>query len=95
MKKLMFTFAAIAVAFTSANAQKQLGGEHNIEVSFNPVSSLLSQSSLIDASTIKYRKFMDDDRALRVSLSLDNSTNKYLVVPELSLIHISEPTRPY
>ena len=80
MKKLMFTLAAVAVALTSAQAQKQMGDEHNIEVSFNPFSG-----SPIDASVIKYRKFMDDDAALRVSLGLNNTANSYLVVPENSL----------
>ena len=79
MKKLMFTLAALAVAFTSAQAQKQMGDEHNIEVSFNPFSG-----SPIDASVIKYRKFLDDDAALRVSLGLNNTANSYLVVPENS-----------
>ena len=80
MKKLMFTLAAVAVALTSAQAQKQMGDEHNIEVSFNPFSG-----SPIDASVIKYRMFMDDDAALRVSLGLNNTSNSYLVVPENSL----------
>ena len=80
MKKLMFTLAAFAVAFTSANAQKQLGGEHNIEVSFNPFGA-----NPINASVIKYRNFLDDDAALRVTLGLNNTSNSYLVVPENSL----------
>ena len=80
MKKLMFTLAAFAVAFTSANAQKQLGGEHNIEVSFNPFGA-----NPVNASVIKYRNFLDDDAALRVTLGLNNTSNSYLVVPENSL----------
>ena len=80
MKKLMFTLAALAVAFTSANAQKQLGGEHNVEVSFNPFGA-----NPINASVIKYRNFLDDDAALRVTLGLNNTSNSYLVVPENSL----------
>lgn len=76
----MFTLAAIAVAFTSANAQKQLGGEHNVEVSFNPFGA-----SPINASVIKYRNFLDDDAALRVTLGLNNTSNSFLVVPENSL----------
>ena len=80
MKKLMFTLALVSAAFTSAQAQKQLGGEHNIEVAFAPFGG-----NPINASTLKYRNFMDDDRALRVTLGLNNTTNKYLVVPENSL----------
>jgi len=40
MKKLMFTLAIAAMALPAAHAQKQLGGEHNIEVSFNPSRSV-------------------------------------------------------
>ena len=80
MKKLMFTLAALAVAFTSAQAQKQMGDEHNIEVSFNPFSG-----SPIDASVIKYRKFLDDDAALRVTLGISNEKNSYLMAPENTL----------
>lgn len=80
MKKLMFTLAIVSVAFTSVQAQKQLGGEHNVEVSFNPFAD-----NPIDASVIKYRKFLDDDAAVRVSLSLDNSNDSYLVVPAESM----------
>ena len=61
-------------------AQKQLGGEHNVEVSFNPFAD-----NPIDASVIKYRKFLDDDAALRVTLGLNNTSNSYLVVPENDL----------
>jgi hypothetical protein len=89
MKKLMFTLAIVSVAFTSVQAQKQLGGEHNVEVSFNPFAD-----NPIDASVIKYRKFLDDDAAIRVSLSLNNSNNSYLVVPAETMRpnDISAPT---
>ena len=80
MKKLMFTLALVSAAFTSAQAQKQLGGEHNIEVAFAPFGG-----NPINASTLKYRNFMDDDRALRVTLGLNNTNNKYLVVPTNTL----------
>ena len=80
MKKLMFTFAMVAMAFTTVQAQKQLGGEHNFEVAFNPFGG-----NPINASTLKYRNFLDDDAAIRVTLGLNNSSNKYLAVPENSL----------
>ena len=82
MKKLLFTLAALGVAVTSAQAQKQMGDEHNIEVSFNPLNFA---GNPIDASVIKYRKFLDDDAALRVTLGISNNSNKFLVVPENSL----------
>jgi hypothetical protein len=76
MKKLMFTLAIVSVAFTSVQAQKQLGGEHNVEASFNPFAD-----NPIDASVIKYRKFLDDDAAVRVVLGLNNSNESWLVLP--------------
>jgi hypothetical protein len=85
MKKLMFTFAVLAMASSSALAQPD-DSSHNLEVSFNPVSSsLFSTNSIIDASTFKYRKWLSEDRALRVTLGLNQMSNSYLVVPENSL----------
>ena len=72
MKKLMFALALVSLVFTSAQAQKQLGGEHNIEVNLTPFGE-----SPIDGSTIKYRNFLDDDKALRITLMLRNSSDVY------------------
>ena len=62
MKKLMFSLALFSLVFTSAQAQKQLGGEHNIEVNLTPLGN-----SPIDGTTLKYRNFLDDDKAFRLS----------------------------
>ncbi len=70
MKKLMFTLALSALVTMGVQAQKQMGGEHNVEVSFTPFSG-----SPIDGSTIKYRNFMDDDKAFRLSLTMSNSSD--------------------
>jgi len=72
MKRLMFTLAICSLVFTSAQAQKQLGGEHNIEVNLTP-----SSRSFIDGTTIKYRNFIDDDAAIRFSLTVGVSSNIY------------------
>jgi len=90
MKKLMFALALVSLVFTSTQAQKQLGGEHNIEVNFTPFAGLASMSEtdstgkttptnfgLIDASTIKYRHFLDDDKALRVTFMLNSSSDVF------------------
>lgn len=68
----MFALALVSLVFTSAQAQKQLGGEHNIEVNLTPFGE-----SPIDGSTIKYRNFLDDDKALRITLMLRNSSDVY------------------
>ena len=76
MKKLMFTLALSALVTMGVQAQKQMGGEHNVEVSFTPFSG-----SPIDGSTIKYRNFMDDDKAFRLSLTMSNSSDVHALVP--------------
>ena len=88
----MFALALVSLVFTSAQAQKQLGGEHNIEVNLTPFAGFSSMSetdstgntsstmfggNVIDASTIKYRYFLDDDKALRVTLMLNTSSDVY------------------
>ena len=55
----MFTLALSALVTMGTQAQKQMGDEHNIEVSFTPFSG-----SPIDGSTIKYRNFLEDNRAI-------------------------------
>jgi len=72
MKKLMFTLAIFSLVFTSAQAQKQLGGEHNVEVNLTPFGN-----SPIDGTTIKYRNFLDDDKAFRVSLTVGSTSSTY------------------
>jgi hypothetical protein len=77
MKKLMFTLAICSLVFTSAQAQKQLGGEHNVEVNLTPFGN-----SPIDGTTIKYRNFLDDDKAFRVSLTVGSTSGTYAYYQE-------------
>ena len=72
MKKLMFTLALSALVTMGVQAQKQMGDEHNIEVAFTPFGG-----SPIDGSTLKYRNFLEDNRAFRLSLAISNSTDVY------------------
>jgi hypothetical protein len=72
MKKLMFTLALSALVTMGVQAQKQMGDEHNIEVSFTPFGG-----SPIDGSTIKYRNFLEDNRAFRLSLTMSSSNDTY------------------
>ena len=70
MKKLMFTLALSALVTMGVQAQKQMGDEHNIEVAFTPFGG-----SPIDGSTLKYRNFLEDNRAFRLSLTVSNSND--------------------
>lgn len=72
MKKIMFTLALVSLVFTSAQAQKQLGGEHNIEVNLTPFGD-----SPIDATSLKYRNFIDDNAAFRLTLHMNTSADTY------------------
>ena len=88
MKKLMFTLALSALVTMGVQAQKQMGGEHNVEVSFTPFSG-----SPIDGSTIKYRNFMDDDKAFRLSLTMSNSSDVHAWYQD-GEINESDPVSP-
>lgn len=73
----MFTLAIFSLVFTSAQAQKQLGGEHNVEVNLTPFGN-----SPVDGTTIKYRNFLDDDKAFRVSLTVGSNSGTYAYFQE-------------
>jgi hypothetical protein len=73
MKKLVFALALVSLVSFGAQAQKQMGDEHNIELGFTPLGD-----GVIDGTVLKYRNFLEDNRAFRVSLMLDNSTDVYV-----------------
>lgn len=76
----MFTLAICSLVFTSAQAQKQLGGEHNVEVNLTPFGNGPIDGAVfgpIDGTTFKYRNFLDDDKALRVSLTVGSTSDTY------------------
>ena len=77
MKKLMFTLAICSLVITSAQAQKQLGEEHNVEVNLTPFGN-----SPVDGTTIKYRNFLEDNRAFRVSLTVGSTSGTYAYYQE-------------
>jgi hypothetical protein len=87
MKKLMFTIAICSLVFSSAQAQKQLGGEHNIEVNLAPFGN-----NPIDGTTLKYRLFLDDDAAFRVSLTVGSSSSSYAYYQEGEML--GDPVSP-
>ena len=84
----MFTLALSALVTMGVQAQKQMGGEHNVEVSFTPFSG-----SPIDGSTIKYRNFMDDDKAFRLSLTMSNSSDVHAYMQDGELL-AANPVSP-
>jgi hypothetical protein len=77
MKKVTFLFALTACVTLGAQAQKQMGGEHNIEVAFTPFSG-----APIDGTVIKYRNFMDETTAFRLSFLLNNTMDTDVLAQE-------------
>jgi hypothetical protein len=69
-------------------AQKQMGDEHNIEVSFTPFGG-----NPIDGSTIKYRNFLEDNRAFRLSLAISNSSDVHAWYQD-GEINTADPVSP-
>jgi hypothetical protein len=93
MKKVIFSLAVALLSVTGANAQKQEGGEHNLEVQFAPLGG-----SPISVNGIRYRMFLSESGALRVNLLMNGdktqtvrsqqtktqgSDGKTVVIPEL------------
>ena len=88
MKKLVFALALVSLVSFGAQAQKQMGDEHNIELGFTPLGT-----GVIDGTVIKYRNFLEDNRAFRVSLMLDNNTDVYVTTQEGDL-SATDPVSP-
>ena len=73
----------------TANAQKQFGGEHNIELQFTPLGD-----SPVDGTTIKYRNFTDEESAFRLSLTLNSTNSKSIGFREFDFNGVGRP-EPY
>ena len=77
MKKAMFLFAAALIGVTSVQAQKQIGGDKNIELQFAPLGG-----SPISVSGIRFRTFLDESSAFRVNLFVGSTTDKSVLAQE-------------
>ena len=69
MKKKIFFLALALTATTGLFAQKQTGGEKNIEVQFSPLGG-----SPISTNGIRFRMFNSESSAIRIGLGLGGST---------------------
>lgn len=93
MKKIIFVLAVALIAGTNANAQKQQGGEKNLEVQFTPLGG-----SPIGINGVRLRIFKSESSAIRIGFGFGGSTattvnrqqvdalgsdNKIVVLPEL------------
>ena len=89
MKHILTALALVALFATTATAQKQFGGEHNIELQFTPFGN-----SPIDGTTIKYRNFTDEESAFRLSLTLNSTNEKSIGFREFDFNGVGRP-EPY
>ncbi|MFM1931662.1 MAG: hypothetical protein RL226_965 [Bacteroidota bacterium] len=88
MKKAMFLFAAALIGVTSVQAQKQIGGDKNIEVQFAPLGG-----SPISISGIRFRTFLDESSAFRVNLFV-GSTSEETITAQEGEFSASNPVSP-
>jgi len=89
MKHILTALALVALFATTATAQKQFGGEHNIELQFTPLGN-----SPVDGTTIKYRNFTDEESAFRLSLTFNSSNEKSIGFREFDFNGVGRP-EPY
>jgi hypothetical protein len=73
MKKVILSMAVALACVTSANAQKQAGGEKNLEVQFAPLSG-----SPVSISGIRLRIFNSESSAIRLGLFLGGSSSEVI-----------------
>ncbi len=71
MKKVIFVLAIALVSVTGAVAQKQTGGEKNLEVQFTPLGG-----SPIGINGIRFRMFNSESSAIRIGLSVGGTNTK-------------------
>ncbi len=69
MKKVIFVLAIALVSVTGAMAQKQQGGEFNLEVGLNPFNP--KGDGPINMPALRLRKFLSETTAVRFSLGMN------------------------
>ncbi len=68
MKKIIFVLAIALIAGTTANAQKQQGGEKNFEVQFSPLGG-----SPVGINGLRLRMFNSESSAIRIGFGIGGS----------------------
>jgi hypothetical protein len=89
MKKIFLFMSLAIVAVTGANAQKQEGGEKNLEVQFTPLGT-----SPIGMNGIRARFFLSESMAVRVGLGLNNQKTTTVREQQITIDGSDEDTKP-
>lgn len=88
MKKTIMLVAAALLMVGGVSAQKQTGGEKNLEVNFAPLGG-----NPISIGGIKFRTFTSESSALRLNLFVGSSSDKTVTEQEGDL-SFEDPTSP-
>ena len=88
MKKTIMLVAAALLMVGGVSAQKQTGGEKNLEVNFAPLGG-----NPISIGGIKFRTFTSENSALRLNLFVGSSSDKTVTAQEGEL-SFEDPTSP-
>jgi len=80
--------AAALLTVGSVSAQKQTGGENNLEVNFTPLGG-----SPISINGLRFRKFTSENSAVRVNVFVGSSSDKTVKAQEGEL-SAEDPTSP-
>lgn len=88
MKKAIFLFAATLMFVSGVTAQKQIGGDKNVEMNFSPLGG-----NPISINGIKIRMFNSENSAIRLSLFVGSSSDKTVLAQE-GEISSENPTSP-
>ncbi len=88
MKRAIFLFAATLMFVSGVTAQKQIGGDKNVEMNFTPLGG-----NPISINGIKVRLFNSENSAIRIGLYVGSTTDKSVTAQEGEL-NPSGPTSP-
>lgn len=88
MKKAIMIVAAALLMVSGVQAQKQTGGEHNLELNFTPLGG-----TPFAINGLRYRQFTSENSALRVNVFVGSSSDKTVKAQEGELSS-EDPTSP-
>jgi len=93
MKKVILSIAIAFAAAVSADAQKQTGGEKNLEVQFAPLGG-----NPVSISGIRLRIFNSESSAIRIGLNVGGSSSKEITQEQsndANLIELSTTNKTF
>jgi hypothetical protein len=93
MKKVILSIAVVLACVAGASAQKQTGGEKNLEVQFAPLGG-----NPVSISGIRLRLFNSESSAIRIGFNVSNSSNTEITQEadaDLDLLDLEDNNREF